>query len=104
MARKTTETTTTRSRKKTVAVVPTSVQAATEVGKEVRKNGKAISQAAAAMAAPVNLEEEIRRRAYELYLERRATAGAESGDENQDWLVAEREIRSRQDGREQRPA
>ncbi len=46
---------------------------------------------------PVNLEEEIRRRAYELYLQRRATAGAENGkgDENQDWLIAESEIRSR---------
>ena len=92
MARKTTGTTTTRGKKNPVAVPPASVEVAAEVGKEVRKNGKAVNQAAA-MAAPVNLEEEIRRRAYELYLERRATAGAGSGDENQDWLVAEREIR-----------
>jgi hypothetical protein len=104
MARKTTGTTTTRSKTKTVAVTPTSVEAVAELSKEIRKNGKAISQAAAAMAPPVNLEEEIRRRAYELYLERRATAGAENGDENQDWLVAEREIRSRQGGREQHSA
>jgi Protein of unknown function (DUF2934) len=101
MARKTTGTTTTRSKKKPVAFP---VEAVVEVSKEIRTNGKAISQAAAAMAPPVNLEEEIRRRAYELYLERRATAGAESGDENQDWLVAEREIRSRQGGREQHSA
>ncbi len=39
-----------------------------------------------------NLEEEIRRRAYEIYLER----GATPGNENQDWLIAEQEVRSRQ--------
>lgn len=39
-----------------------------------------------------NLEEEIRRRAYELYLQR----GGVPGNENQDWLVAEQEVRSRQ--------
>lgn len=87
MARKTTGTTTTRNKKKTAAVSPASGEATAEI-----KNGKTANQTAA-MAAPVNLEEEIRRRAYELYLERRATAGAASGDENQDWLVAEREIR-----------
>jgi len=38
-----------------------------------------------------NLDEEIRRRAYELYLERRGTAG----DQHHDWLIAEREIRAR---------
>jgi hypothetical protein len=37
-----------------------------------------------------NLEEEIRRRAYELYLQR----GGVPGNENQDWLVAEQEVRS----------
>ena len=39
----------------------------------------------------IDLKEEIRRRAYEIYLERRGTAG----DEHQDWLLAEREIRAR---------
>ena len=44
-------------------------------------------------AVPVNdLEEEIRRRAYELYVER----GETPGNENEDWLIAEREVRSRQ--------
>jgi hypothetical protein len=44
-------------------------------------------------AVPVNdLEEEIRQRAYELYLER----GGTPGNENEDWLIAEREVRSRQ--------
>jgi outer membrane protein TolC len=36
------------------------------------------------------LEERIRRRAYELYIER----GSESGSELDDWLQAEEEIRS----------
>jgi hypothetical protein len=40
---------------------------------------------------PVNLEEEIRRRAYELYLHRGNAAGSEA----EDWLAAEREVRQR---------
>jgi hypothetical protein len=103
MARKTTGTTTTRSRKKAIPVPPDAVEITAEVGSEIRKNGKAVNQTAA-MAAPENLEEEIRRRAYELYLQRRATSGGINGDENQDWLVAEREIRSRRNGREQHSA
>ena len=39
-----------------------------------------------------DLEEEIRRRAYELYLQR----GATPGNPSQDWLVAEQEVRSQQ--------
>ena len=42
---------------------------------------------------PINLEEEIRRRAYELY-ERR---GYSSGNEADDWLTAEREVLQRYD-------
>lgn len=38
-----------------------------------------------------NMDEEIRNRAYELYLERHGQAG----DPNRDWLVAEREVRAR---------
>ena len=38
-----------------------------------------------------NMEEEIRRRAYEIYLER----GGTPGNENEDWLLAEREVRAR---------
>src|ERR1019366_2813090 len=81
MARKTTGNTTTNRSKKTVAPLPPAV----EVAPEVRKNAKPDN------LVPVNLEEEIRCRAYELYLQRKGTAG----DENQDWLIAEREIRSR---------
>jgi hypothetical protein len=96
MPRKTTGTgTSSRSHK-------TAGQPAAMVGSETPQNGKL------AKVVPVNLnlnlEEEIRRRAYELYLERRATAGSEIGDENQDWLIAEREIRSRHGSHEQQTA
>jgi hypothetical protein len=40
---------------------------------------------------PINLEDEIRRRAYEIYQQR----GAGSGSEAEDWLTAEREVRQR---------
>jgi hypothetical protein len=40
---------------------------------------------------PINLEDEIRRRAYELYQQR----GPGSGSEAEDWLIAEREVRQR---------
>ena len=61
-------------------------------------NGNSTSAATAALAVelkknvvPINLEEEIRRRAYEIYEER----GGISGDEHGDWLRAEREVLSR---------
>lgn len=40
---------------------------------------------------PINLEDEIRRRAYEIYEQR----GAVSGHEADDWFAAEREVRQR---------
>lgn len=40
---------------------------------------------------PINLEEEIRRRAYELYQQR----GSSNGNEADDWYRAEREVRQR---------
>ncbi len=40
---------------------------------------------------PINLEDEIRRRAYEIYEQRGAGAGSEADD----WLAAEREVRQR---------
>lgn len=121
MPRKTTENTTAKRSKKTAAAVqPAAVPVAAEAGqaevvktgfmkarpvkaepaREVRKrkNGKAAGLVVA------NLEEAIRRRAYELYLERRATAGDESGDENQDWLIAEREVLARHNGQGQHTA
>jgi hypothetical protein len=54
---------------------------------EARKNVTPISQ----NVVPINLEDEIRRRAYELYLQR----GPASGTEAEDWFNAEREIRQR---------
>jgi hypothetical protein len=109
MARKTTGITTTRV-KKTTATPSAPVQAATEgpkdVSKEVRKTGTPANVVPISVASgnvvPTNVEEQIRRRAYELYLERRATADSGSGDSNQDWLIAEQEILSR--GREQHTA
>jgi hypothetical protein len=67
-------------------------------------NGNASRKQVATMPAPkpfkvetntstVDLEEEIRVRAYQLYEER----GYTSGHENEDWLVAEREILNRHD-------
>jgi len=40
---------------------------------------------------PINLDEEIRKRAYELYVQR----GYLAGYENEDWFTAEREVLSR---------
>jgi Protein of unknown function (DUF2934) len=109
MARKTTGTTTTRSKKKSVS--PVIAESSPEIvneekiasqvtAREIPGNGSSNGNGHG------NVEEEIRRRAYELYLQRRATAGSENGhgDENQDWFVAEREILSRHDGQEQQRA
>lgn len=70
--------------------------AAKTTEKTVRRTKKAVSPKPAAMASPVEaspicVEDEIRRRAYEIYLERGSTPGSES----EDWLLAEREVRSR---------
>jgi hypothetical protein len=50
------------------------------------------------------IEEEIRHRAYELYLQRRANGDDSSGDPHQDWLTAEREVLSRYSNRERKSA
>jgi Protein of unknown function (DUF2934) len=104
MPRKTSENTTTkRSKKADAPVPPSAIEVAPVVANEVRRNGRKNGTAAPLTLENVNIEEEIRRRAYELYLQRRATAGSGSGDENQDWLIAEREILSRL-GDEHHPA
>jgi hypothetical protein len=126
MAKKTTEPSTARRSKKAASITPpAAVQAAPELQNDVPKEAlkQQVSQKEAQNEAPkaapkfvspsgpkngksahvvpgngasFNVEEQIRRRAYELYLQRRATAGSESnGDQNQDWLIAEREVRSR---------
>jgi Protein of unknown function (DUF2934) len=77
MARKTSGNgTTSRGKKAAASIQPYPAQ----VTSEDRRNAKT-----------VNLEEEIRRRAYEIYLARRGSGG----DQYQDWLLAEREIRAR---------
>jgi len=49
---------------------------------------------------PINLEDEIRRRAYELWEQH----GCEDGHENEHWLVAEREVRERYQTQRQQSA
>lgn len=77
MARKTNGSTTTTAKKKAISLVRSPVLAGTQ--------------------GTAGLEEEIRRRAYELYLQRNGSPG----DEHQDWLIAEREILARH--QQQRP-
>jgi hypothetical protein len=61
-----------------------------EIKSEVRDTKKPLSDVLKNLV-PINLDEEIRRRAYELWEQR----GYESGHENEHWLLAESEIRSR---------
>jgi hypothetical protein len=77
MARKTNGSTATPRKKKTVASATFSNVASIEGARKNVEGNK--------------LEDEIRRRAYEIYLERNGSPG----DEHQDWLSAEREVRAR---------
>src|SRR5258708_2639809 len=79
MAKKITDTTKRRTRKAASVAAPPVL--------ESRQESVPVSKAQVS-----NLQEEIRRRAYELYLQR----GGMPGNESQDWLVAEPEVRSRQ--------
>lgn len=70
--------------------------AAKSSGNGVRRTKKAASTkppvtAGSLSATSISLQEEIRRRAYEIYLER----GGVPGSESEDWLVAEREVLAR---------
>jgi len=130
MARKTTGNGfTDRSKRTETPLQPSEMQSAsdisTEVSNENRKNkevrnGKPVNSPVpinqnsinqntmnqtAANQGPnsANLEEEIRHRAYDLYLERRANGG-DAGDQHQDWLTAEREILSRRNSRDRKSA
>lgn len=76
MPRKTNGNGTTSRRKKAVASIEPPAGQVVPGG----SNGKSI-----------DLKEEIRHRAYEIYLERRGTPG----NEHEDWLLAEREVRAR---------
>lgn len=93
MARKTNGSTASRSKKAATiesAVTPAaSVPAEPETVKTAPVSLGAVIKNSAKTS--VNLDEEIRRRAYELYQQRNGT----SGDPNKDWFIAEREVRAR---------
>jgi len=78
---------------KAVAAGTTPAEAAAEVkaASEPRKFEVVKNESRKNVVIPINLEDEIRRRAYELYQER----GSASGSEAEDWLTAEREVRQR---------
>jgi hypothetical protein len=105
MARKTSGTPSTRSKKtkattETPEVQPVAAQAVPEVRPEVRSNVTPINVTPINVATKkpsVDLEHEIRIRAFELYLERKGAAG----DPALDWLNAEREVRARYAGQNQ---
>ena len=73
---------------------PGTTAARTENLSEIREVRKAIS-GSSPFLVPINLDEEIRRRAYELWEQH----GRESGHEDEHWLIAEREILARYDSR-----
>jgi hypothetical protein len=56
-----------------------------------------------AMGSKVSFEEQVRVRAYEIFIERAENGGA-GGSPEQDWLQAEAEVRSRQQPAAQAPA
>jgi len=78
---------------KAAAAGTTPAEAAAEGkgGPESRKLEVVKNESRKHTVVPINLEDEIRRRAYELYQQR----GSKSGGEAEDWLTAEREVRQR---------
>jgi len=72
------------------SAAPASEPVASEAVKS-KTRPELVKASARTSVVPFSLEEEIRRRAYELYESR----GASSGCETDDWLVAEREILER---------
>jgi hypothetical protein len=74
----------------TTGIVPEAT-ITSETGKfEVRKPGPRMPEPRKNVV-PINLDDEIRRRAYELYQQR----GTASGSEAEDWMTAEREVLQR---------
>jgi hypothetical protein len=92
MARRTNGTGTTRGKKTTTPAEVVPVQTIPVQVSESRKNVTPINVAGTKPNGDLN--EEIRHRAYELFLERHGVAG----DPSQDWLTAEREVRARHAG------
>ena len=107
MARKSTAgSTTSRSKKNgTTQSAPVEAAALTDkpTDKPLRKSTSKTAVVTPILPVNLDVEEAIRRRAYELYLER-AMAGGQGGNEGQDWLIAEREVRSRVEGQVRKPA
>jgi len=68
-----------------------SAAAEARVAPEARKLEVVKSEPRKKVVVPINLEDEIRRRAYEIYEQRGNTPGSES----EDWLIAEQEVRQR---------
>jgi hypothetical protein len=73
-----------------IDVKPVDVKPEVKIAPEPRKKFEVVKNESRRLV-PINLEDEIRRRAYELYQQR----GAGSGHEAQDWLIAEREVHQR---------
>jgi len=69
----------------------TSAAHAAKVAPETRTLEVVKSEPRKHVVVPINLEDEIRRRAYEIYQQRGNTPGSES----EDWLAAEREVQQR---------
>lgn len=94
MARKTTGTTSTRSKKASPSAETSAAQPAPLQPVPEGRNNVTPINLVARKTAPVDLDEEIRRRAYELFLERKGAAG----DPGLDWINAEKEVRARYAG------
>jgi len=76
----------------TTDVVATEVAAAAmRLAPEPRKLEMVKTEPRKNVVVPIKLEDEIRRRAYEIFVER----GSIPGSESEDWLTAEREVRRR---------
>jgi ribonuclease E len=72
------------------SIAPAAAPVASKAAPEPRKKLEVV-KTEPRRVVPINVEEEIRRRAYELYQQR----GARPGGEREDWLEAEREVRQR---------
>jgi hypothetical protein len=72
------------------AAAPAPGKPETKIAAEPRKKLEVV-KSESRRVVPINVEEEIRRRAYELYQQR----GSTPGHEREDWLAAEREVKQR---------
>jgi hypothetical protein len=97
MARKSTTGTVTPRKKKAVAASQPVVAKAIKAQIAVEVPKRVAATQAPAQKAFVSLDEEIQRRADELFLQRNGAPG----DPNHDWLIAEQEVRARHTGKGQ---